>query len=584
MLDGIYLYFLADELRRLVGYRVDRIHQPLREELVLALRGPGESCRLLISAHAAAPRILLAQETPDNPAEPPMFCMLMRKHLGNAKLTAIRQQGLDRILYLDFLARNEFGDEITLTLAVEIMGRHSNVLLVGPDGRIIDAMKRIGEETSSVHPVLPGMTYTLPPAQAKLRLTEVDADAVLARMEPVDRALSSVLFDLVEGMGPLTAREAAYRATGEDPAVSSMDGLQRERLRDFLTALTRRVRQHEADPVLLCQPDGTPKEFCYMEIAQYGTALEQQRCDSLSQAVELFYRRKASAERMKQRAGELVRQLHVIRDRIERRLQNQKEELARCADREALRIKADLLNANLYRLEKGMGSVTLENFYDEGRPLTIELDRRLTPQRNAQRYYTEYRKAATAERMLEERIRQGEQEAAYIESVADSLSRAATIREVAEIRRELGEQGYLRRGPQPKGKAPAQPAPDVYASPDGIPIRVGKNNLQNDRLTFKQARGEDIWLHAKDIPGSHVVISTEGIDAVPDATLEAAAMLAAYNSKAEVGRLVPVDYTRIKYVKKQPGGKPGQVFYKQFKTVFVTPTEAALEKAVKRIR
>ncbi|MCI5801110.1 MAG: NFACT family protein [Oscillospiraceae bacterium] len=579
-LDGAFLHELAHELSSvLLDSRVDKVYQPSREEIVLLMRWRGGSARLLMSAAADSPRIHFTKTNPENPKSPPMFCMLLRKHLGSGRLVEIRQLGMDRILHLVFESVNEMGDLVRLTLAVEIMGRHSNIILVGPDGRVIDAVKRIDLEMSSVRQILPGIGYVLPPPQTgKLSLLESRGDEILARIEELENTdLSKALMKVLQGVSPVLCREAAsYAVRDLDVRSRELDPEQRRRLSEYLDYLSSVLREHTGTPVLLSEPSGRPREFSFVPINQYRGALLSREYPSYSELLDSFYGDRDLMERMKQRSHDLLRLLANTSDRIARRIEAQKEELGKCAQRDTLRQYGDLISANLYSLSKGMTEFSAQNFYDEALPtVQIRLDPRLTPAQNAQKYYAEYRKADTAERMLTGLIRQGEAELEYLDTVFDALVRATREAELAALREELTAAGYLkRRGGQ--NRRPEKLAPLRYRSSDGFTILVGRNNLQNDRLTLKEAHNYDVWFHTQKIPGSHTVVVSEGRP-VPDSTLEQAAVIAAYNSRARDSALVPVDYTIIKNVKKPPGARPGRVIYSDFKTAVVTPSRELSE-------
>ena len=579
-LDGAFLHELAHELSSvLLDSRVDKVYQPSREEIVLLMRWRGGSARLLMSAAADSPRIHFTKTNPENPKSPPMFCMLLRKHLGSGRLVEIRQLGMDRILHLVFESVNEMGDLVRLTLAVEIMGRHSNIILVGPDGRVIDAVKRIDLEMSSVRQILPGIGYVLPPPQTgKLSLLESRGDEILARIEELENTdLSKALMKVLQGVSPVLCREAAsYAVRDLDVRSRELDPEQRRRLSEYLDYLSSVLREHTGTPVLLSEPSGRPREFSFVPINQYRGALLSREYPSYSELLDSFYGDRDLMERMKQRSHDLLRLLANTSDRIARRIEAQKEELGKCAQRDTLRQYGDLISANLYSLSKGMTEFSAQNFYDETLPtVQIRLDPRLTPAQNAQKYYAEYRKADTAERMLTGLIRQGEAELEYLDTVFDALVRATREAELAALREELTAAGYLkRRGGQ--NRRPEKLAPLRYRSSDGFTILVGRNNLQNDRLTLKEAHNYDVWFHTQKIPGSHTVVVSEGRP-VPDSTLEQAAVIAAYNSRARDSALVPVDYTIIKNVKKPPGARPGRVIYSDFKTAVVTPSRELSE-------
>ena len=580
-LDGAFLACLRQELAdTLQDARIDKIHQPAREELVIALRWKGGAEKLYLSAGANAPRLHFTSQALENPAQPPMFCMLLRKRLTGGRLVAIRQEGWERALYLDFDCINELGDPVRLTLAVEIMGRHSNIILIGQDGVIIDAIKRVDPAMSSVRPILPGLRYEVPPPSDGLDFaTHTPDEVVQAIKHGKDGPLSKALLSAVSGLSPLSCREIAYRATaGEDSPVSALTDREWEKLADCLARTRNAVLSGERRvPYLLVKADGSPQEFSFQPIIQYGPSVAGQEMESFSALLDAFYARKAAAERMKVRSHDLLRVLLSATERVKRKLGNQRQELAAAADRDTLRLYGDLINASMHMIPAGAASTELINYYDENcAPITVPLDPALSAAANAQKYYKDYRKAQTAERILTDRIVEGEQELIYLDSVFDSLTRATSTRELEELRRELEEQGYLKRQ---KGKI--KPPPPMKAltfrSDDGFTIYVGRNNLENDRLTLKTARGCDVWFHTKNIPGSHVIVVTEGQTA-PDSTLEQAAIIAATHSKAADSVQVPVDYALAKYVKKPAGAKPGMVIYTDNRTAYVNPDPALCER------
>ncbi len=581
-LDGSFLRQIKHELEeRILDARVDKVHQVSREELILILRQRGGSCKLYISAGADSPRIHLTQMSFENPKTPPMFCMLMRKYLTGAKVIRLEQIGLDRILNIVFEARNEMGDLVELKGVMEIMGRHSNFILVDSEGRVIDAMKRVDDTMSSVRPVLPGMRYTLPPEQDKLLLTEVTPDAMTERiLHGKDVPLSKAILNAVQGVSPIVCREISnYVFLGDDKLVSELNENAQDRLRFFLGRIQTMVRDHQGIPTAVIDSKGKPTDFSFLEIHQYGTSMLTRPHESYSELLDSFYTQRDNVQRMKHRSSDLLKMLANTSDRIARKINLQKKELIDCAQRETWRMYGDLLNANLYSIQKGDREAVLQNFYEEGMPMVhIPLDIRKTPAQNAQKYYAEYRKADTAEKKLRELIQQGEEEYQYIDSVFDILTRASTLDELAAIRSELEQQGYV-RAQNRKGMKMQKLNPKKYRSDDGFTILVGRNNIQNDQLTLKDSRGRDVWFHTKNIPGSHTIVVSDGQD-VPDSTLTQAAILAATNSRAVDSAQVPVDYTQIKNIKKPRGAKPGMVIYTVYQTAYVTP-DLELEKRLR---
>lgn len=583
-LDGAFLRHIKKEIEEhAIGGKVDKIYQPNREEMVLVLRTRTEHYKLLLSARANSARIHFTGFVPENPKVPPMLCMLLRKRLSGARLAAVRQPGLERVLCLDFDAVSELGDEIRLTLVMEIMGRYSNIIFVSEDGKIIDALKRVDAEMSSERLVLPGLTYQLPPPQNKLCLLEADMDEILARLRavPGDMELSKALLGTLQGVSPIVCRELQHlTGRGNDLTVHTMGGEQYDRLRFFLNRTKEIVQAVGGQPYLVASPAQKPMDFSFLFIEQYGLTATVSKKESFSALLDAFYYERDRMERMRVRSQDLLRILTNASERLSKKINLQRAELEQCAERETLRINGDLLNANLYRLEKGQEFAELENFYDESLPaLRVRLDPALTPAQNAQRYYKLYHKARKAEEMLTQQIAQAQQELAYVDTVFEELSRAETEHDLAEIRMELTEQGYV-RAPRGKQKPPAASQPLSFVTADGFRVLVGRNNRQNDRLTMKQANNNDIWFHTKNIPGSHTILVTDGKAPTP-AAMEQAAMLAAFHSRSRDSSQVPVDYTEVRYVSKPQGAKPGMVIYVNQKTLYVTPDKALAEQLAK---
>lgn len=582
-LDGAFLRHLKKEITdRALGARVDKIYQPNKEELVFLLRTRQEAFKLLLSARANSPRIHFTQYAPENPKVPPMLCMLLRKRLSGAKLVEIRQPGLERLLYLDFDAANELGDKVRLSLVIEIMGKYSNIILVDGQGKIVDALKRVDEEMSSQRLVQPGLTYELPPAQNKPCMLECQPEEIVEAIvhQPKNQSLNKGILNALQGLSPVVCREVEHQVgRGQELFTRDLTQEQKERLRFFLERLFTTVRDTAGEPYMVTKIKGKPVEFSFLNIVQYGTLASVSRWEDFSSLLDEFYEERDRQDRMRVKAQDLLRLLANASERLSRKINLQRGELARSEDREHLRVCGDLINANLYRIERGSAFADLENFYDENRLMRIKLDPALNATQNAQKYYKEYRKAKTAQQVLGEQIAQAEQELLYVDSVFDCLSRTQSESELNEIRQELREEGYL-KAVRDKRKPPAPLAPLEFVSSEGFRILVGRNNRQNDKLTLKQANNNDIWLHTKNIPGSHTIIVTGGRQP-GDATLKEAAMLAAYHSRAKDSSQVPVDYTQIRYVSKPQGAKPGMVIYVHYQTLFVTPQHELTEKLKK---
>ncbi len=580
-LDGAFLKHIKKEIEEsAIGAKVDKIYQPNREEMVLSLRTRSDNFKLLMSARANSARIHFTHSVPENPKVPPMLCMLLRKRLAGARLAAVRQPGLERMLCLDFDATNEFGDQIRLTLIMEIMGRYSNIIFVDENGKIIDALKRVDAEMSSERLVLPGMTYELPPPQNKICLLTVPVSEIVDRIKqiPADMELSKALLNTLQGVSPIVCRELEHlTGHGSDITIKTMNAEQFDRLNFFLARTADTVKNIDGKPFMVANSAQKPIDFSFINIEQYGLTAVVNQQESFSELLDAFYDERDRIDRMRVRSQDLLRILTTASDRLSRKVNLQRAELAHCAERDAARICGDLISANLYKLQKGAEFAELENFYDEAMPLVkIKLNPTLSPSQNAQKYYKQYRKARTAEEMLTVQVKQAQQELSYIDTVFEELSRAVTERDLSEIRAELMEQGYI-RAPKGKQKQPAMMGPMEFTSSDGFKILVGRNNRQNDRLTMKQANNNDIWLHTKNIPGSHTIIITEGHKATETAVYEAA-MLAALHSRGRDSSQVPVDYTEVRNVSKPQGAKPGMVIYVSNKTIYVTPNTAFAEK------
>lgn len=576
-LDGIFLSLIKNEILDGAQFsRVEKIHQPSREELVIHLRGKGGAKRLLLSVRANSPRIHFTSHAPENPATPPMFCMLMRKRLVNAALTDIRQSELDRVLYIDFDATNEIGDRVKLTLSIEIMAKHSNIILFDGDGKIVDALKRVDLSQSTVRQILPGFNYTSPPPQNKLNIIEHSTENIIAQIKTYPtKTLASAILCTLQGVSPLTSRELA----GENAElyVDEVSDKTFGTLADAIDCLRKTVASGKGVPFMLKDETGKPVDFSFMPIKQYGTKYSAEEKASFSELLDEFYFECDRLDRTRQKAQDLVKFLNSAIARISKKISLQQAELKQCADRELLRISAELINANLYRLEKGAVFYDLENYYDENKIMRIKADPSKSPAANAQKYFKDYRKAKTAETMLTELIEQGKNDLQYLETVADALDRASTQAEIEEIRNELVISGFMKFKRKNNSKQPKLLPPMEYRTTDGFRVLVGRNNMQNDKLSLKTAQKSDMWLHTQKFPGSHVIIVSDGKEISDDAIVEAAE-IAAYHSKARDAKLVPVDYTYVKHLKKPQGAPPGKVIYHVYYSVNVTPERDKVEK------
>ena len=580
-LDGAFLYAVKNELMPLIGGRVEKIHQPSREEIVISIRTKQGGKKLYISANAGSARVHITEKNVDDPQTPPMFCMLLRKHLGSGKLIDIRQDGLERILFLDFECVNELGDVVTVTLACEIMGRCSNLVVINNEGRVIDSIKRVDEDMSRERMVLPGMKYALPPRDDRLNfLTAEPEEMISAVRDTQPKELSKALIRVFEGISPILAREWTFFAgRGVHIESDTISGDQMDRLMFVIKRTREQLISGECCFSAVSDKEGQLKDFSFIRLSQFGTLMYTKELSSASELLDYFYYERDSAARTKQRANDLFKLLVNLTERTSRRISVQREELAACADKDKSKLFGDLISANMYRIQKGDTVLEAENFYEESCPVVeIKLDVRKSPSQNAQYYYNEYKKSVTAEKKLAEQIQKGEEELQYLDSVFDALTRANSENDIIQLRLELREQGYVRSAGG-KAKPPKALPPIEYKSSDGFTILVGRNNHQNDQLSLKFAEKTDIWLHTQTITGSHTLILTDG-ETPPDRTIEEAAVIAAVNSRGRNSSLVPVDYCLARYVRKPSGAKPGKVIFTNYKTAFVRP-DAELEQKLR---
>lgn len=584
-LDGLSLRPLVTELSaKITGSRVDRIFQPDGATLLFWLRQPGENLALMLSANPERAGVYLATAIPDNPPVPTGFCMLLRKHFEDGRLVAVEQRGLDRVVTLSVDIRGERGRIVTKQLVIEIMGKHSNIIFV-QDGIVVDAIKRVGAGVSRLRQVLPGREYAPPPGQVRLNpLATASADFIdFARRTPEPgQPLAKAIVAAAEGLGPLTAKEIIWRAgLPPDIAAGALDAADAAALAEAAAsvfeplksgAVTATVALSSGRSRLLGLAAFRPEHLADHELAGFA---------AMSAAVEFavnFKGRPDNPEKtvlLKLVASELAR--------LNRKTDTLARELAEAEAADTLRQSGDILMTHLYVIPAGAAEVTLPNLFAEEpeETVTIALNPQASPVANAQHYYTRYTKAKRAQESLAGQLRECREELAYLDTVAVALEQAVTFDDAAEIRQELVQAGYIRENARKRAEPPA--APLQGATSGGLSLLVGRNNRQNDLVTFKHAQAEDLWFHTKDTPGSHVILRTGGGEPPPEALAEAA-MLAAYYSKARRSSSVPVDYTRRRYVKKPSGAKPGFVIYDHQKTVYVTPDETKARELLAKKR
>ena len=577
-LDGITLGLVKNELKNyIIGSKIEKVHQPSKNELVLILRTRNGGYRLYLSCDGQSPRVHLTRYNLENPKVPPMLCMLLRKRLCGATLTEITQISNDRILIFEFDGTTEIGDRTKYYLICEIMGQRSNIILCDIDYKIIDAVKRIDEDKSSVREILPGLKYELPPMQEKCNIitdnSEKIVDIILSNPE---KMLSKAILECIEGFSPIVGREIAYRTVFGDKQVGLLSHIEKERLENEIGIIKDEIINNKSFTMLVSN-DKVPFDFSFTNVRQYGTTLNKKEYDSISELLDDFYFEKDKINRTKRKAADLFKLLNSAIERTSRKINNRKAELEKSENREQIRIFAELITANQYRLTEKASVYQLENYYDNNNLIDIPANPALSPLQNAQKYFKEYKKAVNAEKLLHNLIEEGEQELVYLDSVLDNLSRAETEREITEIRDELEQGGYLKikKGNKIKKEKPLQPL--EFESSDGFRILVGRNNIQNDILTLKTAKNYDMWLHVQKHAGSHTIIIADKKEITETAIYEAAC-IAAYHSKAKDSSSVAVDYSIVKNVKKPTGAKPGKVIYNTYNTIYVTPEKEMIEK------
>ena len=556
--DGIMMSLIKKELNNELSLSfVNQIYQPSRDEFVFLFRTANGTKRLLLCARADAPRVHLIEKTIENPSTPPMLCMLFRKHLSGAKLVGITQPENERILFFDFETVNELGDVVKLRLIAEIMGGYSNIILTYDNGDIIDSVKRVDISMSKDRIIIPKVKYELPKKQEKLLLKSENIEDLVLKIQNSPYPFDKAILNCVQGVSPVVSREIEYMVTS---GISLEESLKK----------VIKIIEDNGRPTMIIREDNTPMDISFIDVNQYGDMVSKEVYSDYSSLIESFYINRDIAFRMRAKTQALNKLINNAIERISKKINIQLSEYESCKNRETLRIKGDLLQSNLSNVKKGSTSIVVDNYYsNEGDKITIELNPALSPAMNAQKYYKAYAKAKNAEKILSTLITKSKEELIYFESVQELLSRVTTEKEIAEIRRELIEEGYIKEQKGRKNKVAALP-PKEYFTKTGYRILVGRNNKQNDILTLKYAKKNDLWFHTKDVHGSHVILETRG-DMISHEDIYEAAILAATNSKARYSQNVAVDYTKVKNVSKPNGAKPGMVIYVNNKTLYVTP-------------
>ena len=570
--DGIVTKCIVNELNDLLaGGRIDKVFQPESDEVVMLIRSKGQNHRLVASANANYPRLHITSTAKENPQIAPVFCMLMRKHIQGGHLINITFNDYERIITLNIESVNEMGDLSVKQVVIEIMGKHSNIILLNSDGKIIDAVKHVDSDISSVREIMPARPYSLPPAQDKISPEKVNVDQLFDNATQI-KNIETLLLNRIKGFSPYICREICSMAdiAPKAPldAISNFDSLKAS-----LVQVLDSIEQCDFKPCIVFQDEAMykPIDFYCLPPKQYPYYKEYTH---MSAALDEYYSTKDTIERLSQKKGDVVKLVKNCIDRCEKKLAIQQDKLRDVADREKLQLYGELITANIYCIPKGSKVATVSNYYSEnGECIDIPLDENKTPQDNAQRYFKQYSKAKSTYTNTVQQLEESTNELNYLESVKTMLDNCNSTQEIEEIRQELADSGYAKISVKNNKKKQSKPSePLEFTSSDGFTILVGKNNKQNDTLTLKTAASNDIWLHTKNIPGSHVIIRTERRE-VPDRTLLEAAILCAYHSSAKLSANVPVDYTTVRNVKKPSGAKPGMVIYENFKTINVTPSE-----------
>ena len=575
-MDSVAVCALIKELSECaVGGRIEKIHQPEKDELTLSIRTFTDSFKITVSASPSNARVHIGSIPKENPKTAPMFCMLLRKHLQSGKILGFSQPDFERIIKMTVQTRNELGDLVERYLICELTGRNSNIILTDENDRIIDSARHVDFTQSSVRNIMPGLTYKPLPPQEKAPILDPDADFDISYSDG-GALISREIMNAVSGIGSITARELVHSVTGriDTKCIDADDGI-KSKIKAALISYRNTVLDGTFTPSLITE-SGTGRliDFSATEIMQYENAANIRFSDSMSEIIMSFYSERDSKERMKQRSFDLIRLLNSNLERLARKLVIQQNTLRDAENKEEYKKLGDLITSSIYMLKPGMKTATLPDYFSEGTPeVTVKLSEELTPSENAQRYYKKYNKAKTAEIEVKKQLKATMEEIEYLESILAHAENLSELQDITAIRQELTLSGYIKpqRGAKNAKKADSSQKPHHFVSSDGFDIYVGKNNIQNDYLTLKLANSSDIWFHTKKIHGSHTVIKL-GIDKdVPKKTMMEAAQLAAYYSKARTSSQVPVDYTEIKNVKKPNGAKPGMVIYDSYNTVYTTP-------------
>ena len=582
-LDGLVIHSIVDELhKKLLGGKIDKVYQPENDEVVLHIRNNKENFKIVLSCSASNPRVYLASDyKKENPINAPMFCMLFRKYIQGGNIVNVSQVDFERIIKISVESFDELKEKTTKDIIIEIMGRHSNIILThSSNNKIIDSAKRIPPSVSRVRQILPGQTYVLPPKQDKLNpINEISLNTFVDTLSSFDGPIFKAIYSKFLGISSVIAKEICFRANiDENLLVSEISSDDISKIYREFHNLFKYIKDNIYNPCMVIDTSiDKVLDFSCINLSLFSN-LSIINDDSISKILENYYATKDIKDRIHQRSSDLRKSISIKLDRLYNKLNKQEKELIESENADIYKIKGELITSYIYMIEKGMESVEVANFYDpEYKNIKISLNTNFTPSENAQKYFKKYNKLKTAKKEITSQMEITKEEIDYLENIMLSIENCENLAELMDIREELGKVGYIRSKNNSKKETKLTTKPHEFVSSNGFKILVGKNNKQNDHLTLKVASNEDIWMHTKNIPGSHVIIKTEGKE-VPDETIFEGAMLAAFFSKSKMSSQVPVDYTKKKNVKKPNGAKPGMVIYDTNNTIYVTPTEELVVK------
>lgn len=571
--DGIVTSNIVWELNTLLSNgKIEKIYQPENDEIIMLIRAHSNNYKLLISSSSSYPRIHLLSKSKNNPQTPPNFCMFLRKHLQGGRISSIVQKEFERVIELSIDTFNELGYPSTKKLIIEIMGKHSNIILLdGESNKILDSIKKISNEVNRYRQVLPGKTYVAPPDQGKISPLVLGRDIFIQKIKETNIPILKSIYQSFQGLSPFISRQICEASDiDEDMPSFSVSDEKLELLYHQLLSIVENIKSYNYKPCLILDNENNIIDFYAISTHWILKYYHMQPYDSISAAVEAFYFSKDTQNRLKQKSSDLFKHITSIIEKLGHKKQKLIEELLKAQEADTLKLYGELINANLYRITPGLTKISVENYYNPGEQVEIELDPHLSPAENAQHFFKRYNKAKIAYKEKNIQLEETDKDLQYFESVLQNIESAVSPEDIEEVRQELVHEGYIKKKNVSTKNKKIQSQPLKYTSSDGFTILVGKNNIQNDILTLKTASKSDIWMHTKEIPGSHVIISAQGKE-VPDDTIREAAALAAYYSKGKLSENVPVDYTIVRNVKKPNGAKPGMVIYDHYNTIYITP-------------